>query len=210
MWASCPSSCLHKSRSARRVSEARAQRRGNGSRLQKTTALAAQARLLPHRAIEKPALTQPFPAAQQQGFCLNPRSGQFSCILGGRRPLTYTSSEAHGLGLAQMEVKPRCVRPLTSVPAGCLLTVCSPDGGRTMPSNVPQAQMATASRAGPPLRQQWTETSRSPPLQPWAPLPTSPGLLIPKTHSETCKAFPLPLLSQARVQRSKRSVISID
>lgn len=66
-----------------------------------------------------------------------------------------------------------------------------------MPSNVPQAQMATASRAGPPLRQQWTETSRSPPLPPWAPLPTSLGLLIPKTHSETCKAFPLPPLSQA-------------
>lgn len=116
MWASCPFSCLHKSRSARRVSEARAQRRGNGSRLQKTTAVAAQARLLPHRAIEKPALTQPFPAAQQQGFCLIPRSGQFSCILGGRRPLTYTSSEARGLGLAQMEVKPRC--ETTDVSAG--------------------------------------------------------------------------------------------
>lgn len=153
--ASCPFSCLYKSRSARRLSEAGAPRRGNGSRLQKTTALAAQARLLPHRAIEKPALTQPFPAVQQRGFCLIPRSGQCSCVLGGRRPLTYASSQARGLGLAQMEVKPRCE------PTDVSARRMSPHRLQPRRRQDNALQCSTGAdghsvQAGPPLRQQWT------------------------------------------------------
>ena len=69
---------------------------GNDSLLQKTAILAGGARLLAHRTIEKPPFTQPFPAALQLIFCLIPTSGKFPIILGGRRPLAYSSPEAGG------------------------------------------------------------------------------------------------------------------
>lgn len=113
---------------------------GNNPLLQKTAALAARARLLPHRTIEKPSFTQPFPAAQQLIFCPIPTSGQFPIILGGRqvrRPIC--------LALPSHRRRLSLVWALTSAPGfpptGCLLTICSRDRGRTLCTSVGRTQM---------------------------------------------------------------------